>query len=80
MLELQRIQDTGVGFIDPYIIFKTDIIVKEQWVSEAQKNIMRFFVRVMQKDHLKAVQESIAGFLLEKVINPNGEFYFDPKK
>ena len=32
------------------------------------------------KDHLKAVQKSIAGFLLEKVLNPNGEFYFDPKK
>ena len=45
MSELQRIQDTSVGFIDPYIVFKTDIIVKEKWVSEAQKNIMRFFVK-----------------------------------
>jgi hypothetical protein len=34
----------------------------------------------MQKDHLKAVQESLAGYLLEKVLNPNGEFYFDPKE
>jgi hypothetical protein len=34
----------------------------------------------MQKDHLKAVQESIAGYLLEKVLNPNGEFYFDLKE
>ena len=49
MLELQRIQDTNVGFIDPYIIFKTDIIVKEQWVSEAQKNIMRFFMKQHDK-------------------------------
>ncbi|XP_066308224.1 uncharacterized protein [Miscanthus floridulus] len=159
MSELQRIQDTSVGFIDPYIVFKTGIIVKERWVSEAQENIMMFFVkqhdkttilfpynfevwkefirqhrkdckaplnnnlllvqwclrqepgnnlcgyyvcefitahirrtpedvlrtewlkrRVMQKDHLKAVQESIAGYLLEKVLNPNGEFYFDPKE
>ena len=29
---------------------------------------------------MKAVQESIAGFLLEKMLNPNGEFYFDPKE
>ena len=35
MSELQRIQDTSVGFIDPYIVFKTDIIAKEHWVSEA---------------------------------------------
>ena len=49
MSELQRIQDTSVGFIDPYIVFKTDIIPKEQWVSEAQKNIMRFFVKQHDK-------------------------------
>ena len=34
----------------------------------------------MQKDHLKAVQESIVEFFLQKVLNPNGEFYFDPKE
>ena len=45
MSKLQRIQDTSVGFIDPYIVFQTDIIAKEQWVSEVQKNIMRFFVK-----------------------------------
>ena len=45
MSELQRIQDTSVGFIDPYIVFKTGIIVKERWVSEAQENIMTFFVK-----------------------------------
>ena len=49
MSELQRIQDIGVGFIDPYIVFKTDIIPKEHWVSEAQKNIMRFFVKQHDK-------------------------------
>ena len=49
MLELQRIQDTSVGFIDPYIVFKTDIIAKEHWVSEAQKNIMRFFMKQHDK-------------------------------
>ena len=37
-------------------------------------------MKVMQKDHPKAVQESIAGYLLKKVLNPNGEFYFDPKE
>ena len=49
MSELQRIQDTSVGFIDHYIVFKTDIIAKEHWVSEAQKNIMRFFVKQHDK-------------------------------
>ena len=49
MSELQRIQDTSVGFIDPYIVFKTDIIVKDHWVSEAQTNIMKFFVKQHDK-------------------------------
>ena len=49
MSELQRIQDTSVGFIDTYIVFKTNIIVKEHWVSEAQMNIMRFFVKQYDK-------------------------------
>ena len=49
MSELQRIQDTSVGFIDPYIVFKIDIIAKEQWVSETQKNVMRFFVKQHDK-------------------------------
>jgi len=49
MSELQRIQDTSVGFIDPYIVFKTGIIVKERWVSEAQENIMMFFVKQHDK-------------------------------
>ena len=33
------------------------------------------------KDHakyrIKAIQETIAGFLHEQVINPNGEFHFN---
>ena len=49
MSELQRIQDTSVGFIDPYIVFKTGIIVKERWVFEAQENIMMFFVKQYDK-------------------------------
>ena len=39
---------------------------------------------VETKGHAKrsseAVQELIAGLLLEKVLNPNDEFYFDPKE
>ena len=31
----------------------------------------------MQKDRIKAIQETIAGFLREQVINPNGEFHFN---
>ena len=30
----------------------------------------------MQKDRIKAILETIAGFLREQVINPNGEFHF----
>jgi len=29
------------------------------------------------KDQIKAIQETIAGFLREQVINPNGEFFFN---
>ena len=28
---------------------------------------------------IKAIQESICGFLLDEVLNPNGEFYADPR-
>ena len=49
MSELQIIQDTSVSFIDPYIVFKTGIIIKERWVSEAQENIMMFFVKQHDK-------------------------------
>ena len=28
------------------------------------------------KDRVKAIQEELAGFLLEEVINPKGEFYY----
>ena len=31
----------------------------------------------MQKDRIKAIQETIAGFLREQVINANGEFHFN---
>ena len=49
MSELPRIQDTSVGFIDPYIVFKTGIIIKERWVSKARENIMMFFVKQHDK-------------------------------
>ena len=44
MLELQRIQDTSVGFIDPYIVFKTDIIPKGAvgiWSTEEYHEVLR---------------------------------------
>ena len=34
---------------------------------------------LIQPERIKAIQESICGFLLDEVINPNGEFYVDPK-
>jgi len=34
----------------------------------------------MQKDHIKAIQETIAAFLRVQVINPNGEFHFNGNK
>jgi len=36
--------------------------------------------KVMQKDRIKAIQETIAGFLREQVINLNGEFHFNGNK
>ena len=30
-----------------------------------------------KKDRIKAIQETIAGFFREQVINPNGEFHFN---
>jgi len=33
--------------------------------------------KVIQKDRIKAIQETIAAFLREQVINPNGEFHFN---
>ena len=34
---------------------------------------------LIQPQRIKAIQESICWFLLDEVINPNGEFYVDPK-
>jgi len=34
----------------------------------------------MQKDRIKAIQETIARFLREQVINPNGKFHFNDNK
>nr|AAM94301.1 TNP2-like protein [Sorghum bicolor] len=33
--------------------------------------------KVLQQDRIKAIQETIAGFLRDQVINPNGEFHFN---
>ena len=34
---------------------------------------------LIQPERIKAIQESICGFLLDEVINPTGKFYVDPR-
>jgi hypothetical protein len=34
--------------------------------------------KTLQTHHLKAMQETIAGFLNEQVLKPGAEFYFNP--
>jgi hypothetical protein len=34
--------------------------------------------KVVRQDQLKAIQESIAGFLNDQVIDSKGEFHYDP--
>jgi len=34
---------------------------------------------LIQPERIKAIQESICGFLLDEVINPTGEFYANSK-
>jgi hypothetical protein len=32
--------------------------------------------QLLEEDHVKAIQEEIAEFFLEQVIDPNGEYYY----
>ena len=34
---------------------------------------------LIELERINAIQESMCEFLLDEVINPNGEFYADPK-
>jgi hypothetical protein len=34
----------------------------------------------MRCDQIKAIQETLLGFLLEQVIDPKGTYYYDPKE
>ena len=34
---------------------------------------------LIQPERIKAIQESICGFILDEIINPTGEFYANPK-
>ena len=34
---------------------------------------------LIQPERIKAIQEEIYGFILDEVINPNGEFYANPR-
>jgi hypothetical protein len=36
--------------------------------------------KVIQKDRLSAIQESLLGFLLEEVVNPAGKHHYDGSK
>ena len=43
------------------------LLLKTLWLKE----------KVIRRDQLKAIQETIAGFLNDQVLNPAGEFYND---
>ena len=34
---------------------------------------------LIKLERIRAIQESICGFLLDEIINPNGEFYLDQR-
>ena len=34
---------------------------------------------LIQPQRIKAIQESICGFILDEIINPTGEFYTNPR-
>ena len=34
---------------------------------------------LIQPERIKAIQESICGFILDEIINPTGEFYTNPR-
>ena len=34
----------------------------------------------MQCDKIKAIQEALLGFLMDKVIDPKDAYYYDPKE
>ena len=33
---------------------------------------------LIEPERIRAIQEALCGFLLDEVINPNGEFHSDP--
>ena len=41
--------------------------MKTQWLQQ----------QVLHEDRLKGIQETFAGFFLDKVVNPKGEYYYD---
>ena len=34
---------------------------------------------LIEPERIRAIQEGLCGFLLDEVINPNGEFHSDPR-
>ena len=49
-------------------LFSFNSNLQARWLEE----------KVIRQDQLKAIQESIAGFFNDQVIDSKGEFYFDP--
>ena len=40
--------------------------------------IWRLKENLIEPERIRAIQEALCGFLLDEVINPNGEFHSDP--
>ena len=36
--------------------------------------------KIIQFDHIKAIQEVLVGFLMDKAIDPKGAYHYDPKE
>ena len=41
--------------------------------------IWRLKENLIELERIRAIQEALCGFLLDEVINPNGEFHSDPR-
>ena len=51
-----------------YFFFISYLKLKTRWLKE----------KTLDTHHLKAIQETIGGFLNDQVLTPGGEFYYDP--
>ena len=51
-----------------YFFFISYLKLKTRWLMG----------KTLDTHHLKAIQETIGGFLNDQVLTPGGEFYYDP--